>query len=176
MIIAARVTRVQGVETLAVHYAAVIELGRVRRVLDGATEWLGPEVEAPAGYRRYLGDLAYPLLTRPRTLLFRKAALVDIGPPARLPDGSVSASIAWRSATLAPLFPVFAGRLRIQASGLRLDGAYGPPFGDVGRLIDRAALHQVAVRTARWFLSELASRLTPELAPDRDDRSAADPT
>ncbi len=173
MLFAARAIATEDVETLAIRHAAAIDLATVPEELADASTWLGPEIDASAGYRRYVGDLAFPLLTRPRTVLFRKAALVDIGTPARLPDGAVSVEIAWQSATLAPLFPVFAGRLLVRANGLSLAGAYTPPFGEVGRLVDRAALHQVALRTARWFVAGLASRLTAGAVLDEHGQTAA---
>lgn len=134
---------------------AVDAFGRLQ-----APDWLGPEDHAAPGHRRYMSDLAFPLFSSQRTLVFRKAVIVDLGPVTGLADGSVAVEIAWRSATLAPLFPVFSGRLLIRTDGLVLDGAYAPPFGEFGRLIDRAALHQVAVRTARWFVETVASQLT----------------
>jgi len=158
MVLSAGLLRVERVETLAVRRQEAIDLEGAADVLD-SPRWLGTRIDGPPGYRRYISDLAFPLVTRPRTVVFRKAAFVDLGPVTTLLDGSVAAEVGWRSATLAPLFPVFAGRLLIRTDGVFLDGAYAPPFGELGRLIDRAALHQVAVRTARWFLAATASHL-----------------
>jgi hypothetical protein len=157
-VIGASLAKPEGFKRLVVSLPVAIDPAAALGVLE-LPDWLGPEVVAASGNRRYLGDLEFSLFTKPHTVVFRKAALFDLGPVRRLPDGSALLEIAWRSATLAPLFPVFSGRLLVRTDGLFLDGAYAPPFGEFGRLIDRAALHQVALRTARWFLRTVASQL-----------------
>jgi hypothetical protein len=120
--------------------------------------WLGQPVdepEAPSAGRRYLTDLILPLPPDGRRLSLRKAALVDVGPFTPLPNGGCEIEIAWRSATLAPLFPVFAGQLVVAPDGLTLDGRYAPPGGAIGRAADRMLLHTAANGTARWFLGHL---------------------
>ena len=91
--------------------------------------------------------------------MFRKAAYVGVG---QLTGGTsgCEVEIDWRSASLAPLFPVFAGQLNVRASGLALSGVYAPPLGGVGLVIDAAFLHFVARRTARWFLDQMAAELS----------------
>lgn len=123
-----------------------------------APTWLGETVDAaepPPGARRYLTDLVLPLPPDGRVLSLRKAALVDIGPTTPLPDGGCEIQIAWRSATLAPLFPVFAGVLVVGRAGLSLEGHYAPPGGALGRAADRMLLHTAANGTARWLLGHL---------------------
>jgi hypothetical protein len=120
--------------------------------------WLGQPVATdtlPAGTRRYLTDLVFPLPPEGRLLSLRKAALVDLGPEARLADGSCRFEISWRSATMAPLFPVFAGRLLLGRAGLTLEGSYAPPGGVLGRAADRMLLHTAANGTARWFVGRV---------------------
>jgi hypothetical protein len=73
----------------------------------------------------------------------------------------VLVEIAWRSASLAPLFPVFAGRLSISANDIVLDGRYAPPFGKLGLLLEQALLHLVARRTASALVARLAKELEP---------------
>jgi hypothetical protein len=122
--------------------------------------WLGQEVaavDAPPGARRYLTDLVFPLPPDGRLLSLHKAALVDIGPSRPHPEGGCEIDIAWRSATLAPLFPVFAGRLEVDRGGLTLEGRYAPPGGALGRAADHMLLHTAASGTARWFLGHLLS-------------------
>lgn len=131
--------------------------------------WLGPPVDAPPDHpehRRVETDLAFALPAEARTLTFRKAAFVDIGPVRR--DGmTCSAEIGWRASTLAPLFPVFGGRVEARDGVLRLDGVYAPPGGGIGLLVDRALLHFVAQRTAIWFLERVAAQVD---APSSDRR------
>lgn len=152
----------EGLETLAVSVRAAVSPADAWRAL-ASPDWLGTAFDSAPDprFRRFLSDLAFPVTGSARTLVFRKAALVDLGPIRRLPDGSAALEISWRSATFAPLFPVFSGRLLVRTDGLFLEGAYAPPFGELGRLVDRAVLHQVAVRTARWFVSQVAAQLTP---------------
>ena len=135
------------------------DLATARPLLE-APGWLGAEVAGgQPGVRRFEMDLVLPLRTgRPRTVL-RKAAFVDVGAVTRI-DGGLRVSIGWRSATLAPLFPVFAGQLEIHVAGLTLEGWYAPPGGEAGRLLDRALLGTAARGTARWFLEHVAVALS----------------
>jgi hypothetical protein len=120
--------------------------------------WLGPVVEAadaPAGMRRHLTDLGLRIGARAGRTPLRKAAFVDLGPVRRVGHG-YEMEICWRAATLAPLFPVFAGQLAIADGELRLEGWYAPPGGLIGRVADRVLLHLAARGTARWLLADLA--------------------
>jgi hypothetical protein len=67
--------------------------------------------------------------------------------------------VSWRSANLAPVFPVFVGTLRVSANELTLDGYYAPPGGELGVILDRALLNIAARGTARWFLSQVAAAI-----------------
>jgi hypothetical protein len=148
---------------------ASIDLAMAGRRLDAA-EWLGfevavddhaaggREVPAAAGTRRYETDLGLPLRPGSQRTVFRKAALVDLGAPEATKAG-LRVPIAWRSATMAPLFPVFAGRLDITPDGLILDGWYAPPGGSAGLVVDRAFLNLAARGTARWFLDRIGEAI-----------------
>jgi hypothetical protein len=148
-----------------------IDMEAARRRLDPAA-WLGFEVvdpgrpvsrsgapEGSARIRRYETDLGLPIRPGSPRTVFRKAAIVDLGAPRATPTG-LRLAIGWRSATLAPLFPVFAGSLDVDAGALTLDGWYAPPGGVAGRTADRALLHIAARGTARWFLDRIAEVLT----------------
>jgi hypothetical protein len=121
-------------------------------------ERLGWERAAPAhaDVRRYEVDLRLRVGGEGAGLTtFRKAAFVDLGRPVRVGDGW-EAEIAWRAASAAPLFPVFAGILRADGAELSVEGLYAPPGGVVGRVADRLLLHLAANATARWLLAEIA--------------------
>ena len=119
----------------------------------GLASW--QELSALDGVRRYAVDLRLRLGGPGAALsTFRKAALVDIGPIHRGP-GPHEVEIHWRAATAAPLFPVFAGLLRIGPDELSLSGLYAPPGGAMGLIADRALLHVAATGTARWLLGEI---------------------
>jgi len=107
------------------------------------------------GIRRYAVDLRLRLGGPGAALgTFRKAALVDIGEVRRGSDAH-EVEIQWRAASAAPLFPVFAGLMRIGPDELSISGLYAPPGGVVGRIADRALLHVAATGTARWLLGEI---------------------
>jgi hypothetical protein len=112
---------------------------------------------------RHQADLRLRVSDHPSLVTFGKAAYVDIGPVQPGNDGW-EAAIGWRASTLAPLFPVFFGRMTARGSELTLSGWYAPPGGTVGRLADGALLQIAARATARWLLGQLddaASRWLP---------------
>lgn len=149
---------------LEIEVAAPATAARAAAILgQGRTGWLGPvrEAVAPAGLARYLVDLALPVGERGRVVTFHKAALVDVGPVETGPDG-VAVEIGWRAAGMAPLFPVFAGRLAWRDGVLRLRGLYAPPGGGVGLVADRLLLNLAARGTARRLLEQIAAAMRPE--------------
>jgi hypothetical protein len=128
-------------------------------LVDHAPEWLGTPVPGiRPGSHRYLTDLSLPIREHAPSLTFRKAAYVDLG-EVRSGQDICDIEIGWRSASLAPLFPVFAGHLTLTPTELRLEGYYAPPAGDFGAVLDRAFLNIAARGTARWFLSRAAEVL-----------------
>lgn len=139
----------------------------VLRVLGPeASTWLGdpvhdgPEAIGPAGpRRRFATDLRLRVSDRTERALFRKAAIVELGTPLES-NGVVSVEIGWRASSLAPLFPVFSGRLTVTAHEATLRGLYAPPGGRIGQLADAALFHVAAEGTARWLLRELASAVS----------------
>ena len=117
--------------------------------------WLGPPAaDSPSGMRRFASDPRLRPDNDGLLAAFRKAAYVDLGFSQRVGDG-LRVEISWRSATLAPLFPVFSGWLTVRPGELRLDGYYAPPGGAFGLVADRALLHLAARGTARWLLGQL---------------------
>jgi hypothetical protein len=72
----------------------------------------------------------------------------------------------WRAARGHVLFPTMDGQLEIAALSLQpprvqvtLTGAYEPPFGVAGDLLDRAGPHRVAEAVVHRFVREVAARL-----------------
>lgn len=123
--------------------------------------WLGRLQPAGPGSettRRYETDLALPMRDQPTRMVLKKAAYVDLGSPIELGD-SLQVPVSWRSANLAPLFPVFVGTLTVRPNALALDGYYAPPGGELGLILDRALLNIAARGTARWFLARVAETL-----------------
>jgi hypothetical protein len=88
----------------------------------------------------------------------RRGAVIDHGRPV-VEDPVVRIDVSRRSATLAPLFPVFAGQLVVRPDSVGLHGRYAPPLGKLGLVIDRALLHRVARGTGEAFLARVAKHL-----------------
>ena len=127
--------------------------------------WLGSPADSPkAGVRRYLTDLSLPVRSGAPHLVFKKAAFVDVG-AVIASDQRCEIEISWRSATMAPLFPVFAGRLVVSPSEARLEGYYAPPGGDIGLVLDKAFLNIAARGTGRWFLERVIHVIEAEAGP-----------
>jgi hypothetical protein len=127
----------------------------VRAAIERASSWLGAAVDdGPPGMKRHVTDLRLRMGDQPGRATFRKAAFVDLGRIRRI-GGAYEVEISWRAATLAPLFPVFSGKLAIADGELRLEGWYAPPGGPIGFVADRALLKVAARGTGRWFLDEL---------------------
>jgi len=123
-----------------------------------ASRWLGELAGTDAaGLQSYRCDLRLRVSPEGR-VLFRKSAVVSLGVPRRSPAGWLVA-IEWRAATLAPLFPVFVGRLVIGPERVAIDGYYAAPFGVVGYVLDRAIMSIVARGTARWFLTTVVAAI-----------------
>jgi hypothetical protein len=124
---------------------------------QGGTPWADGLLERPAisDLRRFAVDLRLRVGGGGTALTtFRKAAYLDLGVPGRTATGW-EAEISWRASSLAPLFPVFSGRLTIGPEDLRIEGLYAPPGGMVGRVGDRLLLHVAANATAGWVLGEI---------------------
>lgn len=129
------------------------------RLVSGDGSWLGLPVASPEQERRrFEADLVLPMREQARHMVLRKAAIVDLGPTHPALDG-FTVDVSWRSANLAPLFPVFVGRLEVHPAELVLEGFYAPPGGEVGFILDRALLNIAARGTARWFLTRVADAI-----------------
>ncbi len=151
----------EGLSHLSVHRATATGVDRLAWAISEAQAWLGPEVEpAPAGMHRHQADLRLRVSDRPSIVTFRKAAYVDLGPLQSLGD-AWEVEVGWRASTLAPLFPVFSGRIVARGEELSLSGWYAPPGGELGRIADRTLLYIAASGTARWLLGELDRAAQP---------------
>jgi hypothetical protein len=155
---------------------AVVDLARAVPLLtDSAATWLGSPVPAGRpGFTRFLTDLSLPLRGHSPSLVFRKAAFVDLG-KVRQSSESIEMEIGWQSSSLAPLFPVFSGRLVVTCTELRLEGFYAPPGGEFGAALDKAFLGIAARGTARWFLERTTAAVAEPVAAEGWSGAAARP-
>ena len=142
---------------LRVRRPGTVDLDRAILALSDLS-WLGRPTDRPRDrpqLRHVATDLDLPILDGSSTGPVRKAAFIDLGPARQVGD-LILVEIAWRSASFAPLFPVFAGQLSVSANDIVLDGRYAPPVGRLGLLLDQALLHLVARRTADALVARLA--------------------
>jgi hypothetical protein len=140
---------------IVVRRRALSDSARLAWAIRAARSWLGPEIQGVTpGMRRHEADLRLRAGDQPSLVTFRKAAYVDIGPVQPL-NGGWEVQISWRASSLAPLFPVFSGRIVANEGELTMSGSYAPPGGAIGRIADRALLHIAAEGTARWLLGRL---------------------
>jgi hypothetical protein len=100
-----------------------------------------------------------------------RKVVVTLGQPHERGDALI-VPVSWRSSDLPGLFPVLDGDLELaplapERCRVSLSASYLPPFGELGRRLDRALLHRVARSTARSFLARLAESL------ELDDPAAA---
>jgi hypothetical protein len=128
---------------------------------------------------RFLGDGSWfaPLATAAEedgeALYFRvgpswaggqaRKVLVTLGQPHNR-DEAIVVPISWRSAASSGLFPVLDGDLVVASVNaercrITLQASYVPPFGELGRQLDKALLNRVASSTARAFLDRVADSL-----------------
>lgn len=150
---------ISGTVKLHVRQTARIDLDRVATALGSPdAPWLGERApDVSPGVRRFYCDLELRV-SPARWAVFRKSAIVGLGEPRPDHEGWV-VPIEWRAATMAPLFPVFAGHLRLRADRIELVGRYAPPGGTVGYVLDRTLLSVAARGTGRWLVGRVAAVL-----------------
>jgi hypothetical protein len=161
-----RSARSAGVARLTASVPAKVSRRRALAVLGpaGRAAWLGEAVEPVDATERdrYLVDLELRVGEQTPRITFHKAAYVDIGPLWARQREPIEVPISWRAAGLAPLFPVFSGRLRWADGELALDGYYAPPGGGLGMVADRLLLNVAARGTARLLLEKIAAAMRGE--------------
>jgi hypothetical protein len=77
------------------------------------------------------------------------------------------------------LFPVLDANLVLTPSGesaatLALNGAYRPPLGSLGEVLDRAVLNRAAAATVRSLLARVADSMVADSMPAVEGPRAAD--
>jgi hypothetical protein len=156
-----------GESRLHVAVPAAVSRARARQLLgDGRASWLGERVLSEPGapddaMSRHVLDLELRVTDHAPRVAFHKAALVDVGPLQDAgEDAPLALDLSWRAASMAPLFPVFAGTLSWDEGELQLDGYYAPPGGRVGEMADRLLLNVAARATGRRLLERVAERMS----------------
>lgn len=122
------------------------------------------------GHLEDLGDVVYrdgeDLYTRvgPEGIHFAKKVRLEIGVPDIRHAGLVY-PVAWSAAGAGALFPRLTADLVVSHMGrektrLSLQGTYKPPFGPIGRAVDRSILRSVAESTVQDWVDRVASAIS----------------
>ncbi len=130
-------------------------------------ELLGLPEEGIAGVARDANDRGERLMAEvgfgPQNRRVQKQVRIEVGEVVRLSSKTVL-PMSWRATGLQPLFPVLEADIEVAALGpnrtqLSINARYEPPFGVLGRAIDRALMHRVAEATVKDFLDCAAQGL-----------------
>ena len=95
-----------------------------------------------------------------------KEVQIELGTPFRIPSRTIL-PLTWTATGPEKLFPSLDADLEIAPLGrnrtqLSISARYRPPFGAVGRVLDRALLHRVAEATLKDFLDRVGEALGAE--------------
>ncbi|GIU97127.1 MAG: hypothetical protein KatS3mg013_0930 [Actinomycetota bacterium] len=104
----------------------------------------------------------------------RRRVAIELGAPVRMPSKTV-VPLRWRPIGAGGLFPDLDADLEIAALGpqraqVAISARYVPPFGAIGRAIDRVVMNRVAEATIKDFLDRVGDALA---AQARSDGAAA---
>jgi hypothetical protein len=133
----------------------------VERVFsDGPRRWL-PGLARDANHR---GDELLAEVGFGEAIRVRREVAVALGAPVRSASKTVF-PLRWEAAGHPGLFPALDADLEVAALGvertqLSMSARYVPPFGAMGRAIDRALLSRVAEATLKDFLDHVAEAVT----------------
>jgi hypothetical protein len=141
-----------------------VELPISPRAVEGAlsqgpSRWL-PGLAEGANHR---GDLLLAELGFGEKLRIKRTVMVELGPPVLSPSKSIF-PIRWVPSGPVGLFPSLDADLEVAPMGpgrtqLAMSARYVPPFGSLGRAVDRALLSRVAEATLKDFLDHVAQTI-----------------
>jgi hypothetical protein len=147
-----------------------------RALSQDPRRWL-PGLAEHANHR---GDLLLADVGFGGPIRIKRTVIVELGPPVRSASKTVF-PLRWAASGPAGLFPALDADVEVAPLGadrtqLAMSARYVPPFGALGRAIDRAVLSRVAEATLKDFLDRVAGAImgwkaVPEpnlLAPARD--------
>ena len=121
--------------------------------------WL-PGLAERANHR---GDLLLAEVGFGEKIRIRRTVVLELGDPVH-PGTKAVFPLRWVSADAPGLFPSLDADLEVAPVGdgrtqLAMSARYVPPFGGVGRVIDRAVLSRVAEATLKDFLDRVADTI-----------------
>ena len=147
---------------------------------DDPRRWL-PGLVRDANHR---GDELLAEVGFGEAIRVKREVSVELVPPVRSSSKTVF-PLRWQAADHPGLFPALDADLEVASLGaertqLAMSARYVPPFGTVGRAIDRALLSRVAEATLKDFLDRVReavlSSLEDEGVPARESTQAAGAT
>lgn len=136
------------------------------------SRWL-PGIAEGANHR---GDLLLAEMGFGEALRIKRTVVVELGAPVRSSSKSIF-PIRWVPSGSAGLFPSLDADLEVAPIGpertqLAMSARYVPPFGVVGRAVDRALLSRVAEATLKDFLDRVAHTIMSPPNVSAGDRAS----
>ena len=116
----------------------------------------------------HLGDTLLAEVGFGETLRVRREVTVELGPSVRSSSKTVF-PLRWEASAHPGLFPALDADIEVAPLGatrtqLAMSARYVPPFGPLGRAIDRAVLSRIAEATLKDFLDGVAESIVNSLA------------
>ena len=140
-----------------------LEVERVERALLRAPETWVPGIAGEAGRRGHalLAEVGFGSDLR----IARKVA-VELGRPVKM-EAKTVVPLRWSPSAGQGLFPTLDADLEVAPLGthrtqLSMNARYQPPFGQLGKMVDRALLHRVAEATIKDFLDRVGEAIAVE--------------
>jgi hypothetical protein len=136
---------------------------QVEAGLLGSHDWL-TQIAQEVGPNVNLAELGVDL----RGARLRKKVEMSVGEAVQR-DLRTSVPFTWRATGISSLFPTFQGDIEVshwrpEVTQLAVSASYEPPFGSLGRVLDRAALHLLAEVLVKDFVDRVASAVEASLA------------
>jgi hypothetical protein len=131
----------------------------VRALSEDPRAWL-PGLAERANHR---GDVLLAEVGFGELVRIRRTVVIELGHPVRSGAKTVF-SLRWTASGAAGLFPSLDADLEVASlspgrTQLAMSARYVPPFGVVGRAMDRAVLSRVAEATLKDFLDRVAETI-----------------
>jgi hypothetical protein len=132
---------------------------------DDPRRWL-PVLATDANHR---GDTLLAEIGFGERIRMKREVAVELSPPVRSSSKTVF-PLRWEASGHPGLFPALDADLEVAPLGdsrtqLAMSARYVPPFGAVGRAIDRALLSRVAEATLKDFLDRVAEAILGSARP-----------
>lgn len=143
---------------------------RVEHALMRSPESWVPGLAEQANYR---GDVLLAEVGFGDDVRVARQVAIEFGEPVRAASKLVL-PLRWSATGASGLFPSLEADLEVAPLGpnrtqLSISARYVPPFGPIGRVVDRAVLFRVAEATLKDFLDHTAESLSTDAANPLDD-------